>query len=117
MDELPLRVGAARPQSWHLSRRFADSRTILAMTLRFLLSRAEYKDLCPQFGAIESVFSNCVLLGMRAIVTVLADEARSMVYWDRSVEGLKKCADRTSMFLDMQGIIAMIDGMLISPQF
>jgi len=110
IDDLPLRIGASKPKRWHLSRRFADSRTILAMTLRFLLSRAEYKDLCPQFGSIETVFSNCVLLGMRAIVTVLADETRSMVYWDRTEEGLQKCADRTNMFLDVPGVIAMIDG-------
>ena len=87
-----------------------DSGDIIAMTLRYLLSSAVSKDLHPQFGATSSQFSKYVLLGMRAIVTCLSDNQISRVYWDLSPAALKKAVDRTKQFLDIPGIVAMVDG-------
>ena len=32
------------------------------------------------------------------------------VFWDRSEEHLSRCAERTKFFLDISGVVAMVDG-------
>jgi len=86
-------------------------RDMTAMALKFLLSRAEMKDLHVQFGAILTVFDRCTEVGMCAIVKVLMTDARSRVYWDRSEAGMLKAADLTKGFTGLPGaVVAMIDG-------
>ena len=46
---------------------------MIAMALKFLLSRAEAKDLHVQIGAIVTVFDRCTEVGMCTIVKVLLE--------------------------------------------
>ena len=80
------------------------------MTLKLFLSKAEHKDLHTQFGAVNTTFRNCVGLGLEAAMCILIDHPKAKVYWDRSVEGLKRAADQTKDFLDIPHIVGMIDG-------
>ena len=110
LNRLPITPGGGKPKPWHVRRRMFRPRDVVAMTLKFLLATAELKDLHVQFGAVLSVYSRCVLLGLRVFVQVLVKERRSRVYWDRSTDGLRRAAARTAMFLDIPGIVAMMDG-------
>ena len=80
------------------------------MTLRFVLSTAECKDLQPQFGAIQKTFNDCVSIGLEAIVESLIDHPLAKVYWDHSKEALESCAEKTSSFLDIPGVVGFLDG-------
>lgn len=91
-----------------------EARDILAMSLKFLLSKAELKDIHVQFGVPLTSFKIYIGLGIKAIVVGLIDYASSKVFWDRSTDGLKRCADRTKDFLDIPNIVGMIDGDKIS---
>ena len=108
---LPLHRDSGTPRSQDLKRRMFSPRDMTAMALKFLLSRAEMKDLHVQFGAILSVFDNCTEVGMCAIVKVLMTDARSRVYWDRSEAGMLKASDLTKAVTGLPGaVVAMIDG-------
>ena len=93
-----------------LEQRIHSVSDIVAMTLKFLLSKTEYKDLHIQFGATLTTYKNCVRLGMEAIVTELINHPKARVYWDRSQEGMERAAARTQDFLDIPNVIGMIDG-------
>lgn len=110
INSLPLRKGAKTPTSWQLKKRMYKPRDIVAMTLKYLLSQAEQKNLSVQFGAISSVYSNCVTLGLQAIVTSLIGNDKALVYWDRSEENLEACAALTRKFLDLPNVVGMVDG-------
>lgn len=101
------------PRPCDLRRRVFSPRDILAMALRFLLSTAEEKDLHVHFGALESTFSDCIWLGMKVLVKNMADDPRSRVYWDRSLENMMHCAERTSDFDLVPNIVALVDGMKV----
>ena len=47
---------------------------------------------------------------MRCIVHTLSGHPNVKVFWDHSAEGLIKAAERTNMFLDIPGVVAMMDG-------
>ena len=80
------------------------------MTIRFLLSTSEYKDLHVQFGVLVTTFVDCVQLGLRALIKALFKNNLSRVFWDRSEEKLQLAAAQTASFLDIPGVIAMVDG-------
>ena len=84
-------------------------RDILAMTIRYLTSVTENKDVQCQFGSILSCFTGCIELGMAAILTLI-DHHGCRVHWDRSIEHCSRVAERTKGFLDIEGVIGMIDG-------
>ena len=113
---LPLRardgerdIGKPRPQD--LKRRKFRPRDIVAMTLKFLTSTAEEKDLHVQFGAIETTYNDCIWVGMTALVKNMAEDERSRVFWDIGNEQyLKECADRTADFDKIRDVVCMIDG-------
>lgn len=108
---LPLHRDDGTPRSQDLKRRMFSPRDMIAMALKFLLSRAEMKDLHVQFGAIVTVFDRCIEVGMCAIFKVLMTDTRSKVYWDRSEAGMLKAADLTKAFTGPPGaVVAMIDG-------
>jgi hypothetical protein len=46
----------------------------------------------------------------QAILTCLISHLKAIVYWDRSDENCKKCADLTSQFIDLPNVVAFIDG-------
>ena len=71
-----------RPDERQLRRRLFGPRGIMAMTLKFLTSAAEAKDVYAQFGATSMVYRNAVELGMVAIVANMASP-NLRVYWDR----------------------------------
>eukprot|EP00978_Attheya_sp_CCMP212_P010786 scaffold26270_cov60-Attheya_sp.AAC.2 len=48
--------------------------------------------------------------GMEVICKVLADDPRSRVFWDRSLENLKACTEGAKAFLDIPGGVAFLDG-------
>ena len=56
-----------------LGRRIFNSRDIVAMTLKYMLSVAEMKDIHVQFGATLSTFRYHVAFGKRAIIHALID--------------------------------------------
>ena len=68
------------------------------------------KDIHVHFGSIQTTYINCVNLGMRCIVHTLSGHPKAKVFWDHSAEGLIKAAERTNMFLDISGVVAMING-------
>jgi len=110
VTSLPLRKGANAPSAQQLRKRMYQPRDIIAMTLKYLLSQSEQKNLSVQFGAIASVYSNCVTLGLQAIVTILISNPKACVFWDRSRESLESCAMLTRKFLDLPNVVGMIDG-------
>ncbi len=77
------------------------------MTLRYLLSTAEYKDLHIQFGVVVLTFINVVQLGIRALIHALFQHKKARVFWDRPLENLHSAARRTSLFLDIPGVVAI----------
>ena len=83
-----------------LRKRIYKPRDILAMTIRYLSSMSENKDIHSQFGAVLTSFMNCVKLGMSAILSLI-DHPHCRVFWDRSVQHCKKVSDRTKMFLNV----------------
>ena len=99
-----------RPKVRNLKRRDYQPRDVTAMTLKYLTSKAELKDLSVQFGAHESTYIQYVHLGMWCLIEKLCDHRDSRVYWDRSTEGLVAAAEVTKDFLDCPNIVAMLDG-------
>lgn len=99
-----------KPKERHLKRRKHDNRALLAMTIKYLVSTAELKDLHPQFGATSTAFLESSRLGMMVLVKVLIDNPKAMVVWDRSKHACSEVAKHTSRFLDIPGVVAMIDG-------
>ena len=81
----------------------------MAIAIKYISSVAETKDLYPQFGATSGVFRRCVEVGMVAILSNM-DHPKMRVVWDRSIGNMEKMADRTSSFLDIPGVVGMIDG-------
>lgn len=98
------------PKPCHLSRRVARPRDIIAMTIRFLLSTAEYKDLHVHFGVVLTTYVDCVQLGIQALIKMLFKHSKSRVFWDRSIDKLKESAEKTASFLDIPSVVAMVDG-------
>ena len=97
------------PDGRQLRRRLYGPRGIMAMTLKFLTSAAEAKDIYVQFGATHMVYRNAIELGMVAIIANMS-HPKLRVYWDRSENELERLAENTAAFLDIPGVIGMIDG-------
>ena len=95
-------------------RRIFGPRDIIAMTLKYLTSVAESKDLHVQFGATASAYSYHVNYGIECIINCCIGHPDARVFWDRSIANMERCARRTSMFLDISGVVAMIDEILVS---
>ena len=53
------------PRRCHQRRRLFTPADIISMTLKFLTTTAELKDLHPQFGALKTTYNDCVWLGMQ----------------------------------------------------
>ena len=79
------------------------------MTIRYLLSTAELKDIQAQFGAVLCCLTECIELGMCTILTLI-DHPKCRVTWDRSVDYCKEVSKRTYIFPDIEGVVGMIDG-------
>jgi hypothetical protein len=99
-----------KPKLCHTNRRLFKPHDIIAMTLRYLLSTAEYKDLHVHFGAVLQTYIDSVQLGLQAIIYSMINHPKAEVLWKRNVEDLQKAAAKTSSFLDIPGVIAMVDG-------
>ena len=80
----------------------------MAMTLCFILSTAEMKYFHVQFRAIVSTYTDCVCLGLYAIVESMMTNPKAKVFWDHNIEALDKVAERTASFLDLPGVATMI---------
>ena len=52
----------------------------------------------------------CVKVGLVALNQNLPADPRSKVCWDFSLDNMKKCAECTQLFLDILGVVAMVDG-------
>ena len=105
----PLERDCGKPTRQQLKCRSYGPRGVMAMTVKWLSSCAEPKDLYPQFGVTSVVFRKCVELGLTSIVANM-DHQKMRVRWDRSVENMEKMAARTAVFLDIPGVVGMIDG-------
>ena len=106
----PLNRDNGIPSEHHLKRRMFNSRDIMAMTIKYLLSEANIKDLHVQFGAQDVVYRRCIELGCAAICQELLNHPHSRVHWDRSLTALNAAANRTKMFTVIPGVVGMIDG-------
>mmetsp|Transcript_2786 Transcript_2786/g.8191 ORF Transcript_2786/g.8191 Transcript_2786/m.8191 type:complete len:406 (+) Transcript_2786:189-1406(+) len=111
----PLRVTSGehkigRPRPSDMSHRKFNPKDIVAMTLKFITTTSEVKDLALLFGACQSTYSNAICLGMKAMVVKMSDDERSRVYWDRSTFNMQRCAQRTSDFDLVPNVVAMGDG-------
>ena len=93
MLENPLDRDCGKPIERSLKRRSYGPREIMAITVKWLSSCAEAKDLYPQFGVTSVVFRKCVELGLLSIVGNM-NHQKMRVRWDRSVENMEKMAAR-----------------------
>ena len=98
------------PRKGDLARRKVKPRDAIAMTIKYLLSKAEPKDLHVQFGISATTYHDHIIIGMQAIIRTLSENEKSRVFWDRSVEGMNRAAQRTAQFLDIPNVVAMVDG-------
>ena len=98
------------PKPCHLHRRVARPQDIIAMTIRYLLSTAEYKDLHVQFSLVLTTYVDCVQLGIGSLIKALIKNEKSRIFWDRTAEKLQLSAAKTASFLDIPGVVAMVDG-------
>lgn len=105
-----------KPKLCHLRCRLFKPRDIVAMTLCYLLSTAEHKDLHVHFGAVLQTFINSVQLGLDPIIHSLIKNPKAEVIWKRSPVNLEKAAAKTAMFLEIPGVIAMVDGAKLCTQ-
>ena len=87
-----------------------NSRDVVAMGLKYLLSPSLLKDLHVQFGASQTTFWELAWFAMDSFIVNVGRDARGRVWWDRSEEHLASCAERTNAFLDIVGVVAMTDG-------
>lgn len=53
------------------------------MSIKYILSRAEVKDIRPQFGLTLTVILQCVEVGIFVLVSVLEKDERGRVFWNR----------------------------------
>ena len=113
VDGNPLDRDCGKPTAGSLKRRTYGHRGVMAMAVKWLSSRAEAKDLYPQFGVTSVVFWKCVELGLLSIVANM-NHPKMRVRWDRSQANMEKMADRTAVFLDIPGVVGMIDGRKMS---
>ena len=109
VEENPLDRDCGKPTRGALKRRSYGPRGIMAMAIKWLSSCAEPKDLYPQFGVTSVVFRKSVELGLLSIVGNM-NHPKMRVIWDRSIENMEKMAARTAAFLDIPGVVGMIDG-------
>lgn len=100
------------PRRCHQRRRLFTPTDIIAMTMKFLTTTAELKDLHPQFGALKTTYDDCVWLGMQVIVKNLINDERAKVFWPINEPGyLERCAERTAMFDQVPNVVGMADGL------
>ena len=109
INENPMNRDYGTPDVKQLRRRLYGPRGIMAMTLKYLTSAAEAKDVYVQFGATAMVYRNAIELGMVAIVANMG-HPKLRVFWDRSEEALERMSRKTAAFLDIPGVIGMVDG-------
>ena len=109
IDSTPLCQDKGKVDGRMRMRRLYGARGVLAMTLKYLTSIAEAKDIYIQLGVGLSVFQRSMELGMVAIILNML-HPKMRVYWDRSERGLKEMARLASSFLDLPGVVGMIDG-------
>ena len=109
INRTPLNRDGGKPDGGALKKRLYGPRGITAMTVKYLTSAAESKDLYVQFGATSNAFRQAVELGMLSIITHM-NHPKMRVFWDRSVASLEKQAAKTSLFFDIPGVVGMIDG-------
>lgn len=85
------------PRRCHQRRRLFTPADIISMTLKFLTTTAELKDLHPQFGSLKTTYNDCVRLGMQVIVKNLINDERAKVVWPINTPGyLESCAENIS---------------------
>jgi hypothetical protein len=89
INKLPVNRDQGQPTTRSLSKRKFNARDIIAMTLKYLTTKSEVKDLHVQFGAIHTSYISYVELGMNAIVNALFGHKDGRVRWDRSKDGLE----------------------------
>ena len=82
------KAGPVKIRPSDIKRRKFQADDILSMTLKFLLSKAELKDIHIQFGCPLTCYRRYVRLGIESILACLMDHPRSKVYWDRSEESI-----------------------------
>ena len=80
---------------------------IIATEIRYLLITVELKDIQAQFGAVLSC-PECIELGMCKILTLI-DCPKCRVPWERSVDYCKEISKRTETFLDIEGVVGMLN--------
>jgi len=47
----------------------------------------------------------------KSTVEVISNDERARVFWDRSDEKMKAAASKTKSFLEIPGVVEMIDGL------
>ena|ERR1740124_69773 len=109
INRTPMRRDSGPPDANARKKRLFGPRGVMGMTVKFLTSAVEQKDVYAQFGATKDVFRLGVEVRMVAIINNM-NHPKMRVFWDRSIEALEKHAERTSMFKDITGVVGIIDG-------
>jgi hypothetical protein len=110
LDNTMIKPGAGRTPKARGKRRKFRNRDIVAIGIKYLLSNSELKNLHVQFGTAVSTFTELVWFAMDCFVVCVGSSKLGKVFWDRSEEHLRRCAERTKLFLDIPGVVAMVDG-------
>ena len=110
LDSNMIKPGVGKKKKARCKRRKFRNRDIVAIALKFLLSNAELKNLHVQFGSAVSTFNELAWFGIDCFVVCVGRCDLGKVFWDRSEEHLSRCAERTKLFLDISGVVAMVDG-------
>ena len=87
--ENPFDRDCGKPTERALKRRSYGPRGIMAITIKWLSSCTEAKDLYPQFGVTSVVFRKCVELGLLSIMGNM-NHQKLRVRWDCLIENMEK---------------------------
>ena len=110
LDNTMIKPGVGRTPKARGKRRNFRNRDIVAIGMKYLLSHSELKNLHVQFGAAVTTFMELVQFAMDCFIVCIGSSKLGKVFWDRSEENLRRCAERTMLFLDIPGVVAMVDG-------
>ena len=86
-------------------------RDITAVGLKYLVSRGEHKEIYVQFGMTQTMYLHCLRIALDLFVKVLEFNDNSRLWWDQTVDSLRRTAELTSKFVDIPNVFGMIDRM------
>ena len=107
LEHTMIKPGVGRQLKARARRGKFRNRDINAIGLKFLLSNSELKNLHVQFGAAVSSFTELAWFAIDCFLVCVGRNKLGKVFWNRSEGNLRRCAERTKLFLDISGVVAI----------